>query len=51
MEAVKQRGRTVIVEDPKAARFAGMPEAAVATGGPWTSCSTWRRSPGPSAAS
>ncbi|MEU5957151.1 chemotaxis protein CheB [Streptomyces sp. NPDC047525] len=30
--AVKHRGGTVIVEDPETAQFAGMPQAAVATG-------------------
>lgn len=30
--AIKARGGTVIVEDPKTAEFTGMPEAAVATG-------------------
>ncbi|GGX53055.1 chemotaxis protein CheB [Streptomyces minutiscleroticus] len=32
VEAVKSRGGTVIVEDPRSAEFAGMPEAAVGTG-------------------
>lgn len=32
VNAVKSRGGTVIVEDPKSAEFKGMPEAAVATG-------------------
>lgn len=30
--AIKARGGTVVVEDPKSAAFAGMPEAAAATG-------------------
>lgn len=30
--AIKARGGTVVVEDPKTAAFTGMPEAAVATG-------------------
>ncbi|MFG2497983.1 chemotaxis protein CheB [Streptomyces sp. NPDC048441] len=32
VEAIKQRGGTVISEDPETAQFAGMPRAAVATG-------------------